>query len=198
MKLKQLTIVLAIPIVCATAVMSWQGRRILPVTPSQPGNVSFATAKNALRLFVVALGRPVQSIKTEHCRQIVDPNLINTYEIPTTGKLAFSVNARTGVVSSFRDMERIDEQYRGINRTGTNRFATDQQAKNFCRQIATTLGVPTTVPMTKFLWTQEGQRRDANKAGSISAMYKTTGKYWLLGLDPQDGLLVTYSHHVRE
>ena len=105
------------------------------------------------------------------------------------------VDAASGELMSYYNEARRHEQYRGLGRTGRQYFQSEAQAKNRIRTLANLLGVSASTTLTGFAWQRDGEVRDQNSAGSVGAVFKNSEGQVVatISLDPQDGVLVTFS-----
>jgi uncharacterized SAM-binding protein YcdF (DUF218 family) len=105
------------------------------------------------------------------------------------------VDASHGRVTMYYNFGRSDDQYRRRGRTGKQRFTNEADAKQYVRNLATKLGIPTDTVMTNFSWKKDGQVKDANSAGSFGAVFVDAqgNLRGTVSCDPQDGVLVVFT-----
>jgi hypothetical protein len=118
------------------------------------------------------------------------------WDVTTGGHVfALRIDAKTGQLMSFEFHQRREEQYRGLGRTGKQKFSRTEDAKRYIVALAAKLQVPPSAKLTGFDWKKDGAVKDANTAGSVGSVFKDgTGRVVAtISCDPQDGALVYFS-----
>lgn len=171
---------------------------VVGVRENKSSEITFDVASTKFRNTVVALGFPQPKIEESKSR-LVRHSMGADYDMRTkSGDWQCNVDANTGDLLALTNRKRRNEQFKRQGRTGTQLFASEQAAKNHLRLVATKCGVPSNATFLSMRWKRDGEVKDANSAGAITANYRFAGREsFQVVVDPQDGMFVSYRHAVR-
>ncbi|HJP82144.1 MAG TPA: hypothetical protein VJ835_01450 [Fimbriimonadaceae bacterium] len=178
------------------AVLGYSQTLIPGKTIRTSADISLTSAANKARDFLVLLDMTpgiVDSYKGQLGKRYGFPGR-RLWNI-TTPSAWVHLDSQSGIITSFVDHKRLDDRYRGRNRTGKKFTTVEATAKAHLRAIATKLGVSANTQLTGYKMVGDGIGQDSNPMGYFGCVFKNSAGEVVatLSCDIQDGALLEYS-----
>lgn len=182
------------------------GGAVIGFVPRQTPTTTKDQAAGLARKFLKLAGLP--DPKQPPSVKAMPPSSVfrDRWEVVFSGEYRLTVLHNDGMVGSFQNQRRIEEQFKGKQDRSVRRFTSANQAASHLHALATKFGLRPQAKRTKLEYVNDGdpKKTDSNRAGRIHVQYRTKpfgyaffppemGNGMGLTIDPVDGALVSFA-----